>query len=663
LSAESLPSEDTAPESPRGIPAAARAPVRARALWLVPFAVFALVLWLEAEVPSLPSLEQGPSLWRALGDSALGTGFEGILSQVALADVLRRLGMTIGCFGLAWLAVRAAPRFTGETLGRAASAVLAWPRRRYGLVLFLATVLGPLAWFFLVRGLTPRLGDEIAYLFQSRLFSGGLLTTHSPVAPRFYKINLIVRGGRWFSQYPPGHPLVLAPGWWIGSPWLICPLAGGISALAIWRIAARLCDEMTGRLAGVLMAVSPFAIFLSGSYLSHATCLMLGSLACLGLLVAAERAAAQGLRWKTGALAAIAGGCLGLAGAARPLSGIGLAPALVLIGLVAGVSAGVAAGLPRRRALARVVAVLMIFGALMAGGASLAPLYNSRTTGHALVWGYQKAQRSAHELGFGRRGDLGVEFTPERALFNTRVRWRWLDGGTLSGFDPVPGGGYFFWPFPFLILPLGLLARGNLKRNDLLLAAIPVCLTLAYFPYYYLDICWGPRFLYESAIGFLPLTARGAIAWAGMLSASGLPGVRTGGRSVVTALLAGASLLGLTHAAATGERLYDTVTWPTRRVDQALTRAVDDEHITSGLVFVSGAGAFYETAWRRMFVDRRISVMFAKDLGVDNSILVGRLKPSNVWVARYNGDEKAPIFDIGPWTPPPPEPGQETPAP
>jgi len=614
------------------------------ASWLLPLGVLLMVLWFEAEVPGLPSLNQGIPLWRALGDSSQGQGLSGLFSMRAFFDLSYRLVAVLAAFAIAWILTRVVPgecvRFFQTVIKRAQSL----PRRRFGLLLFLLAAAISLIYFGLVRGFTPRLGDEIAYLFQARLFSQGQITMSAPPLAQFFDIRLIVDGDRWFSQYPLGHPLFLAPMVALGFPWMIGPLMGGVAAVAIWLLGARLYDERTGRLAGSLALVSPFFWYISGSYLSHSTCLAMGCLAALGLMTSIQTTGRRSL------LAALGGGAaLGATALIRPLTAVGLAPGLGLLALLGGPPAF--EGLGRR--IRRMAAVVPLFVVCAAVVASLVPIYNLATTGHPLQWGYELVQRSSHELGFGRRGDLNIDYTPARALFNTRVRWRWLDGGFLTGRDPIPGGGFFFWPFPAIAVSLAILARGKPSRTDIALGAVMVGLAAVYFFYYYLEICWGPRFLYESAFALLLLTARGAIALGETAARCGWANNRSGAANCsglfTAALLIPAIFIAGIHVAlptgATRERLYDPVTWSTQRVDVALTRALQQAEVSEGLVFLENTGAFYETAWRRMFVDQNKGITFAKDLGEANQKLIAD-QGGPYWVASYNGDPLNPEFRI-----------------
>jgi hypothetical protein len=617
------------------------------AAWLLPLSALMVVLWLEADVPGLPPLVQGQPLWRALGNSSKGLGFSGLFSVHALFDVSYRLGAVLAAFVAAWILARYAPCRLVRIFQKSSIWVQNLPRRRFGMILFLLAFAVSLAYFGLVRGFTPRLGDEIACLFQARLFSQGQVSMPAPPMGDFFKIRLIVSGARWFSQFPLGHSLFLAPAVMIGIPWIIGPLMGGVAAVAIWLLGARLYNEQTGRLAGALALISPYIWYMSGSYLSHSTCLAMGCLAGLGLVTSIQE---NGIRSRLAALGA--GAALGAAALIRPLTAVGLALGLVFLFVI-----WASAALGWRRLIFQKAAVMALFVAGAAPVAALVPLYNLSTTGHPMQWGYELAQRSSHELGFGKRGDLNIDFTPGRALFNTRVRLRWLDGGFYSGSDPIPGGGFFFWPFPAIALSLAILVRGKPARADVALAGVLFSLAAVYFFYYYLEICWGSRFLYETAFALLLLTARGAIAlgemadhygWAGSVSRTACGGVFVASLLIPAVLIAGAHIALPTGT--TQELLYDPVTWPTRRVDAALTRALQRAEVSEGLVFLENAGAFYETAWRRMFVDQDRRITFAKDLGDANKNLIAA-HGNHGWIATYNADPWNPEFRIRPVAP------------
>ena len=63
--------------------------------------------------------------------------------------------------------------------------------------------------------------------------------------------------------------------------------------------------------------------------------------------------------------------------------------------------------------------------------------------------------------------------------------------------------------------------------------------------------------------------------------------------------------------------------------------------MSEGLVFLENVGAFYETAWRRMFVDQNKRITFAKFLGEANQDLIAA-HGAPYWVAAFNDDPRNP---------------------
>jgi hypothetical protein len=58
----------------------------------------------------------------------------------------------------------------------------------------------------------PHVNDEIAYLFQAKLFQSGRLYSPSPCGREFFDFPHIINNGKWYSIYPPGFPLLLVFG-------------------------------------------------------------------------------------------------------------------------------------------------------------------------------------------------------------------------------------------------------------------------------------------------------------------------------------------------------------------------------------------------------------------------------------------------------------------
>jgi hypothetical protein len=59
----------------------------------------------------------------------------------------------------------------------------------------------------------PHLEDEHANLFQAKVFARGHIANPTPPVPDAFFVPFVVTwDGQQFGKYPPGHPLLLAPG-------------------------------------------------------------------------------------------------------------------------------------------------------------------------------------------------------------------------------------------------------------------------------------------------------------------------------------------------------------------------------------------------------------------------------------------------------------------
>lgn len=327
---------------------------------------------------------------------------------------------------------------------------------------------------------SPHILDTMAQLFQARIFAAGQASAPAPERLEFFIGQYLVEhDGRWFAQYPPGHPAFLALGLWLGIPWLVNPLAFGGTVFLVFGIARRLLGERTGRLATALYALSPFVLLMSGSYMNHVTAGLFLALAFYALTrVVVDRA---GGRW-----IAVTGAALGIAVAIRPLEAVAWAAVLSL-------------WLAVRRGWRWTLAL----GATC--GLAVIPLfaYNWTTTGHAFRIGYTLLWGPGHGLGF-HPDPWGEPFTPVRSFANTALDFQRLNVDL------------FGWPLPsllFLLLAIAVAARDeHVGRSAGILVALFVAAPLAYFFYWHHDSYLGPRFLYASLVPAALLTAAG-IGW------------------------------------------------------------------------------------------------------------------------------------------------------
>lgn len=352
----------------------------------------------------------------------------------------------------------------------------------------------------------PHLVDTIAQLLQARIFNGGHLTAPTPDLYEFFAVSHVVReGGRWFSQYPLGHPALLAGGLLLGAPWLINPVLAALTVLLLFGIARRLLGDGSAYVTAVLFLVSPFALFMSASYMNHVSALFFLTLALYSAVRSVgpevESGDAEGLLDRRTGWALLTGLSLGLAATVRPLEAAAWAPVL-------------GGWLLYRRGLrtATVVAAACL--------AAVAPLllYNTLTTGSPLTFGYSLLWGPGHGLGF-HTDPWGEAFTPMRSFAQSA-----LDLYRLNVF-------LFGWPFPSLLLLLVALAIGARTRSGLereaalLLLVLFLAAPIGYFFYWHRDNFLGPRFLHASLAPALLLTAAG-LTWLDRRLGRWRPGLR-----------------------------------------------------------------------------------------------------------------------------------------
>ncbi|MDQ6827583.1 MAG: hypothetical protein M3081_01810, partial [Gemmatimonadota bacterium] len=130
--------------------------------------------------------------------------------------------------------------------------------------------------------------DELAQVVQARIFRGGDLWLPASRHPEFFAAyHMVDVGGKVYSQFPAGGPLLLAVGELVGTPWIVMPLCGAIAVAAFgWYLRAAEPRPSVALGALLLFALSPFVAFMSGTYMNHVStlaCLLVG-VAALALL-------------------------------------------------------------------------------------------------------------------------------------------------------------------------------------------------------------------------------------------------------------------------------------------------------------------------------------------------------------------------------------------
>jgi len=348
----------------------------------------------------------------------------------------------------------------------------------------------------------PHITDEVAYVMHARFLASGALTLPAPPVPEAFTFYLMeVTSGRWYASTPPGWPALLAVGVRLGVPWLVNPLLGGVNVLLAYLLVWGLYQRRAARIALLLLAVSPWFVFMAMNFMTH-TLSLTCALAAAVLVLQARRTGAA--RW-----AALAGVMLGLGSLIRPLDGLIIA---ALVGLWA-------LGLGGKRLTLPAIAALGV-GTLLTGALVLP--YNRALTGDALSFPLN-AYVDTHfgmgrngfgfgpEKGFGWALDPNPGHSPVDALINAN-----LNGHSLNT-------ELFGWSTGSLLLAAIALVAGRLSRSDRLMVAVMLAVFTAYFFYYYSGgPDFGARYWYAMVIPLVALTVRGMQILGDRLAASGV---------------------------------------------------------------------------------------------------------------------------------------------
>ncbi|MCX7012662.1 MAG: hypothetical protein NTW86_08900 [Candidatus Sumerlaeota bacterium] len=419
--------------------------------------------WAARAIPWAPRI--GPWIFAALAFQAAWPSVRG--SQAGAAAMM----------GLCALAALGAVRYLlrrPEDRARARRAA-AWLARRRGpwfwtFTAFVALV--AIQWH-VYRG-QAAYGDAVSQLFQGLILASGHWKWPAWEYPLFFTGPGVIIEGGWYSQYPPGHCVLLALGWLVHAPWLVGPILGALSAWLVWDCGRMLYGARAGVLAAAFFVANPWWPIMSGSYMNHVSALFWLALSLdLGVRVL------EG----AGLTASFAAGfALGGAAATRPLTAAAFgAPGIAVWG-----RSWLRRGRPTGRCLAA--------GALgFAAWVGIFMTYNRGTTGDPLLSGYERLGGAQVEPGF----HAGNRHTPLKGLEQTATNL-----SEYRHWAPVAAPGLF--------LPLAwTLLFARLGRREGFLLGQWGLMCMIYFIYFYEDLMIGPRYLYESIVPYSLLAAGG----------------------------------------------------------------------------------------------------------------------------------------------------------
>ncbi len=403
----------------------------------------------------------------------------------------------------------------------------------------------------------PHLPDEIVYEIHARYFAAGRLALPPPPVPPGFDIDLMyLDGTRWFSPVPPGWPALLAVGAAAGIAWLVNPVLAALAVLLAHAVLREIYPPRVARGATLLLAVSPWLLFLGMSLMTHVASLVFALVAALGV----ARARRSGASWP----ALIGGFAIGVVSLIRPLEG--LAVALIL---------GVWSFRARGRRWRLTPSVALVTGTVLA--AALVRPYNAALTGSAwrfplMLYSDKYYAPGANDVGFGANRGLGWE-----------------------SLDPFPGHGLrdvvvnavlntvtinvelFGWATGSLCIMLALLAMRRLSRADWsMLAVVLVIVGIHSFYWFSGGPDFAGRYWFLTIVPLCALTLSGARR----LTADE-PAARARVALGLAALSASALLTFMPWRAADKY-------WHFRRMEPGVARLATTHGMSGGIVLVRG---------------------------------------------------------------------------
>ncbi len=353
-----------------------------------------------------------------------------------------------------------------------------------GIVLaaILFSFLASAAYSLFIFDRVPHIQDEIAYLFQAKIFKLGHLYVPSPCSPESFDFPHVVNNGRWYSMYPPGFPFLLLFGLILGVPWIVNPFIGALAIFLLYLLGKEIYGQNAGIVAAVLGATSIWRLIMSATMMSHAASMLFNGFFLLFAVRSIRRPALrEGL---------LAGASLGFAFLVRPYN-----TALFSIVILLYVSVLFFQS-PRRRIgnMAGMAGVALLFLAVFL-------LYNWGTTGSPFRTGYI--------VKFGQAGifpaRLGMEglFTPYRGAKQI--------GNNLASINRV----LFGWPLSSLLALFPFFATMKRRREErsieiVCLALLAVMIVGFYF-YWGAFLLVGARMLYELFPVLVVFSAQGIL--------------------------------------------------------------------------------------------------------------------------------------------------------
>jgi len=299
----------------------------------------------------------------------------------------------------------------------------------------------------------PHLEDEVAYLFQARVFANGEVTADVPQPSlAYWQPFVITMNGKRFSKYTPGWSFILSLGVSMGQAWVINAFCAMLTVSLTYRIGKEIFHPDVGIIAAALVTFSPMALLLNGTLMGHSA-----ALTCLLFFILAYWRIEQGhhgIRWGI-----VGGVALGLLVINRQLTAASAALPFILWSIIR-----LPYLLKKPRELIPPYVMLALITLIIAAAI---PLYNHITSGdyrtnlYRKVWDYD---RVGFGEGYGRNGHTIIKGVAH-ARYDLSLTAADLFGWVLGEVTPEvqehlrTQSDYFpLYGLSFFILPFGLLA-------------------------------------------------------------------------------------------------------------------------------------------------------------------------------------------------------------
>lgn len=323
--------------------------------------------------------------------------------------------------------------------------------------------------------------DELAMDLQAKIFLKGKLYISPPVPDSFNNV-FILRADKFTGQYEFGHPLILALGFALGSPYVLTILFAVLQILLVYRISLLLYrDKRLAALGSILVVLSPFFFLTGSTRLSHTTAAFFLYLFIYLFLKTSETSrGALGFLW-----AAVAGIAAGLAFNVRPWTAFAFIVPFGVMGVL---------NVLKYKKPVFLKYCLMGLGFFLVIGLTL--LYNKAITGSYFKVPYL-AYNPLESPGFHALAG-GGRHTPAIGIYNVGIN---IIKTNIA---------LFGFPYSLAFLAFILVARPKLSQDKLLISVIAVFAVLYLF-YHGMGVSdTGPVYCFE-LIGVLVILSSRAI--------------------------------------------------------------------------------------------------------------------------------------------------------